>query len=124
MPIESNAIAGGSGVVDGNGADSSAGKIILLIDSRTPRTSKKIIAEILKEGGLEPGAAGIDCYDWRVVGHSDWEGERRLDLLDKEKERENVDVSGDGDGDGVAGKGGSESGRRIVDWDLFYMVSV
>ncbi|KAF8425554.1 hypothetical protein EV426DRAFT_561102 [Tirmania nivea] len=127
--IESNVIIGSGGVVDGNEAGASAGKIILLIDSRTPRTSKKIIAEILEKAGLGPGAAGIDCYDWRVVGHSDWKGERRLDLLDKEKEGAGVEASGDGSGDRAAGMGGSESGsgngrRRKVDWDLFYMVSV
>ncbi|RPB26964.1 hypothetical protein L211DRAFT_834636 [Terfezia boudieri ATCC MYA-4762] len=126
-PIESNVIAAGGDVVDGNGTGAGMGKIILLIDFRTPGTSKKFIAKILEKAGLEPGAAGIDCYDWRVVGHSDWKGERRLDLLDKDKEGENVDASGDGNGNIVAEKGGSRSGsgrRRKVDWDLFYMVSV
>jgi len=120
-PVMTPLIAGGGGAVDGNVTGAGAGKIILLIDSRTPRTSKKIIAEILEKAGLEPGAAGIDCYDWRVVGHSDWKGERRLDLLDKEKE---VDASGGGNGDRVAGKGSGSGKGRKVDWDLFHMVSV
>ena len=127
---------GGGGVVGGNETGAGTGKIILLIDSRTPRTSKKIIAEILERVGLEPGAAGIDCYDWRVVGHSDWKGERRLYLLAKEdggqkgeegeegeKGGKKIDASSGGDGDKVVGKGESGSGRK-VDWDLFYMVSV
>lgn len=126
---ESNVLGGGCSSVESSGSDTGTGRIILLIDSRTPRTSKKIIAEILEKVGLEAGVAGIDCYDWRVVGHSDWKGERRLDLLDKDKGKENagVDLGVDGEGAARMGGGGNGSrrgGRRKVDWDLFYMVSV
>lgn len=89
----------------------------------------------------------FDCYDWRIVGHSDWKGERRWDWSTSKRdgggggheegssarERENTQP------EGVAGPGGREEGRKTegtgeegvsparrkrVDWDLFYMVSV
>lgn len=88
-------------------------KFVLLIETRTPRTSKRIITECIGKG-----VSGFDCYDWRVVGHSDWKGEARLDLLTSGAE--NVA----GGGDGGKGEGEGEGRRRKVDWDLFHMLRV
>lgn len=134
--------------------------LILLIDSRTPRTSKNIIEQCVKfrdlyiKSGLEQGAwpteVVFDCYDWRIVGHSDWRGKRRWDW--STSKRDGGDAGGDGHEEGgstrerentkpegvtrlrardegrKAGETGEEGGstakRKKVDWDLFHMVSV
>ena len=76
--------------------------LILLIDSRTPRKSKNLIREIIDMGYGKEGMKQvmIDAYDWRVVRHADWRGEKREDR----------EV-------GVVG-------CRGVDWDLFHMVKM
>lgn len=109
-------------------------KLILLIEFRTPRASKRIIAEC-----VEKGVKGIDCYDWRVVGHSDWKGEERKDYPTSERQflaaQKLADANtGTGDGDDKVitmrseDPGQEQQGvparKRKVDWDLFYMVSV
>ena len=105
--------------------------LILLIDTCTPRTSKRFMARILKRIPdslkVRNGVFGIQIYDWRAIKHSDWKGEKRL--VDQVPPA-SFQVGNENRGGvkritswGVNGGGDGGKGRR-VDWDLFFMVEV